>query len=250
MATDDIAHQQELLRINRCNLALYLQQRDLQGAAFVTPAIASGIVEARANIARIKGILRGAGVAVEDHPDDAAPPGPPAVPRPAPGGSVTITGGVVSGPVVGSNSGVITAGIPPGAVSDLRGPVTALGGARAGPADSGAPWLAEAARAIAGLPHGDQATQEALRRLTEHLATLLAQTPDTQQADAERALQRLAEALREAAQPMPDKEKVAWSLASLRQAAENIGREAPSVLAAAAAIADVIRPLAGLADER
>lgn len=65
----DIADQQELLKIHRRNLQHLLKQEAVHGIN--TPsAIASGIDTARAQIARIKGILRGWAVAVEDHPDD------------------------------------------------------------------------------------------------------------------------------------------------------------------------------------
>jgi len=41
--------------------------------AYAPPGLAHGIAEARANIARVKGILRASGVEVADHPDDEAP---------------------------------------------------------------------------------------------------------------------------------------------------------------------------------
>jgi len=67
---DDVKHQQNLLDINRRNLAHYLRQQDTLGAAYTPPGIVNGILEARANIKRIKGILSGWGKVVEDHPDD------------------------------------------------------------------------------------------------------------------------------------------------------------------------------------
>jgi hypothetical protein len=58
------------LRIHRANLALYRRQMALLGSAHVTPAVIHGIAEALQNIQRIKQILRGWDVAVDDHYDD------------------------------------------------------------------------------------------------------------------------------------------------------------------------------------
>ena len=45
---EDIKHQQNLLEINRRNLALYLKQQQLMGGeAYITPVVANGIREAR-----------------------------------------------------------------------------------------------------------------------------------------------------------------------------------------------------------
>lgn len=92
-SSEEIAHQQSLLLINRYNLAHFLKQADLQGAAHVTPVVVHGLREARTNIARIKGILRSWHVLVEDHPDDMEPSEdgniPATVPQSVPG-STTI----------------------------------------------------------------------------------------------------------------------------------------------------------------
>jgi nucleoside phosphorylase len=66
---DDIAHQLRLLGIHRKTLAHYLGQAATLGM-FTPPYIAYGISQARAEIRRIKSILRGWGTTVEDHPDD------------------------------------------------------------------------------------------------------------------------------------------------------------------------------------
>jgi hypothetical protein len=68
---EDIEAQRELLRIHRRNLARYLrQQADHGGPMFVLPAIANGIEQTRADIRRIKAILRGWDQPVEDLPDE------------------------------------------------------------------------------------------------------------------------------------------------------------------------------------
>jgi hypothetical protein len=89
---EDIDHQQKLLTTYRRNLAVYINQQSMIGAAYIPPAIANGIRESRDNIARIKGILHTWGVAVEDHPDDdePAPAAGPNAPRQASGSGVTI----------------------------------------------------------------------------------------------------------------------------------------------------------------
>jgi hypothetical protein len=72
---DDIKHQQDLLAINRRNLDHYTKQQNLLGPAYAPPIVGHGIEEAHSNIKRIKGILRGWGVPVEDKPDDGDQPG-------------------------------------------------------------------------------------------------------------------------------------------------------------------------------
>jgi hypothetical protein len=71
---EDIAHQQNLLAIHRRNLQHYLGQQARLGAALTPIGTLNGIEEERANIRRLKGILRGWGQTVDDHVDDVAPP--------------------------------------------------------------------------------------------------------------------------------------------------------------------------------
>jgi hypothetical protein len=100
---DDIKHQRNLLEINRRNLTHYLQQRDTLGEAYTPPGTLNGILETRANIKRIKGILNGWGASIEDNPDDeeteqAAAERRAHDARPSPV-TVNIHGGTFSGPV-------------------------------------------------------------------------------------------------------------------------------------------------------
>jgi hypothetical protein len=80
---EEIAEQQKRLTTNRRTLAHYLGQQASLGAAFAPPAVANGIDEARSNIRRIKRILRGWNVRVEDHPDDGDEPQQDAAAQPA-----------------------------------------------------------------------------------------------------------------------------------------------------------------------
>lgn len=100
--TEEIAHQQTLLTINRRNLALLLEQERRQGGrAYALPVVVNGIAEARAEIARIKGILAGWRHPADDHPDDRAPAVPaPEAASPTPGNvTYNISGGTFNAPV-------------------------------------------------------------------------------------------------------------------------------------------------------
>jgi hypothetical protein len=70
---EEVQGQQELLAIYRRQLLTHLKQRAMFGPA--TPSsILDMIGDARANIQRIKTILRGWNISVEDHPNDAGSP--------------------------------------------------------------------------------------------------------------------------------------------------------------------------------
>jgi hypothetical protein len=68
---EEIHEQQERLAIHRRTLAHYLKQEAALSAANTRPEISHGIHDARTKIAHIKAVLRGWGVDVEDHPNDA-----------------------------------------------------------------------------------------------------------------------------------------------------------------------------------
>jgi hypothetical protein len=70
MHEDEIEQQQQLLATYRRTLTHLLLQHAQFTAGHIPAHIANSIVEARANIQRIKETLRGWGVAVDDHPDD------------------------------------------------------------------------------------------------------------------------------------------------------------------------------------
>jgi hypothetical protein len=100
---EDIKHQRNLLEINRRNLAHYLRQRDTLGEAYTPPGTLNGILETRANIKRIKGVLNEWGASVEDKPDDEETEQAAAERRAHHAGptpvTVNIHGGTFSGPV-------------------------------------------------------------------------------------------------------------------------------------------------------
>lgn len=66
----EIAEQQNRLAIYRQTLSHYLTQQAIHSSAYAPPSVASGIVEARAAIRRIKAILREWSAPFVDHPDD------------------------------------------------------------------------------------------------------------------------------------------------------------------------------------
>src|SRR5258706_4922495 len=70
--SEDIAQQRNLLEIHRRTLAHYLNQLAIQGEAYAPPGVTHGIREARAEIRRIKKVLRNWGVPIDDHPNDEA----------------------------------------------------------------------------------------------------------------------------------------------------------------------------------
>jgi hypothetical protein len=70
-SAEDIAHQQELLNINRRTVYESLKQyRKLGGSPHATIGVVNTLREARVEIARIKEILRSWDITVEDYPDD------------------------------------------------------------------------------------------------------------------------------------------------------------------------------------
>lgn len=67
---ESIAEQEALLETHRRTLSHLLSQEAVFGPGYVPSQVAHGIASARAGIRQAKRILRGWGVAIEDHPDD------------------------------------------------------------------------------------------------------------------------------------------------------------------------------------
>lgn len=68
--SEDITQQRELLAIHRRTLHHYIRQQAALGDAHTPPAVTSGMSEARAEIKRIKDLLRAQGAVVDDQPQD------------------------------------------------------------------------------------------------------------------------------------------------------------------------------------
>lgn len=67
-----VAHQRKLLQIHRRNLATYLRQAEQFPAGQAPATVVNSLHDTRGEMQRIKGILRGFGVEVEDMPGEAA----------------------------------------------------------------------------------------------------------------------------------------------------------------------------------
>lgn len=72
-SNQEIAHQEKLLAMYRGLLAEHLRQRAAWDRFDVPEYIRGGIASLRQEITDVKGILRGWGIAVADHPDDVGP---------------------------------------------------------------------------------------------------------------------------------------------------------------------------------
>lgn len=133
LSPEAIEQQQALLDTYRRTLAHLLQQAAQHGGEVsAPPAVSNSIYDARANIRRIKATLRAHGAPPADHPDDELPldtgKQAPAAGMGAKIAShephVSVSGGTIYGPVVGTNIGTIAttyggpapAGPPPGPV--------------------------------------------------------------------------------------------------------------------------------------
>jgi hypothetical protein len=66
----EVTHQRELLKIHRTNLEVYLKQRAEYGTKQAPPIVIHSIQHSRDELRRIKAILRGYGVAVDDLPEE------------------------------------------------------------------------------------------------------------------------------------------------------------------------------------
>jgi hypothetical protein len=67
---DEVASQRELLHIHRRNLSIYLKQQEQYGEGQAPPVVLHSLNWNREQIQRIKAILRGLGVAVDDLPEE------------------------------------------------------------------------------------------------------------------------------------------------------------------------------------
>jgi hypothetical protein len=65
-----VEHQRNLLRIHRTTLAAYLSQKEQLKLGQAPPIVINSIQHSRSEIQRIKAILRGWGVAVDDLPEE------------------------------------------------------------------------------------------------------------------------------------------------------------------------------------
>jgi hypothetical protein len=70
LSQEEIDQLQTLLAAHRRTLAGYLYRRVLFGESHTPPAITNGIADARAQIARVKAMLRASDIPITDHPDD------------------------------------------------------------------------------------------------------------------------------------------------------------------------------------
>jgi hypothetical protein len=66
----EVQHQRKLLKIYRRNLATYVLQRAQLAPDQASPSLVNSIINTRAEIQRIKAILRGFGAAVDDTPEE------------------------------------------------------------------------------------------------------------------------------------------------------------------------------------
>lgn len=103
--------------------------------------------------------------------------------------------------------------------------------------------LEQVTQTISTLPQADQASREDLTKLVAQLTELLKQTPADKAEDAGKIADRVDTVVKEAAKPKPDKEKVEFSLESLKKAAENIASVVPAVLPIAMQVVEHIRKL-------
>jgi hypothetical protein len=234
-SADDIRHQQDLLATYRQNLDHSLRQAAAFGGVdFAPPATAHGIRSARAAIQRIKGVLRGWGVVVDDLPDDEAALAPTPVAGRAPAGSPTF---IFNAPVqagAASFGGAqqiehmeVTIGDTIN-ISNVSGSILNIKST-----------LEQVTQTIGAMP-GDATRKAELQQLIAELQAELARAPAAQQGEAEAVAELAREAVEKAAKDKPNKTSIQITAEGLKKAAETLAGVLPSVVTIAGKIATLI----------
>lgn len=236
---DEIQHQQALLDIHRRTLAHALRQAAAHGGVdFAPPATAHTIRTARAEIQRIKALLRGWGSAVADHPDDReSPASPPATSGPRLLGSPTFNfyGPIHSGATsFGGEQAIEHMEVTMGDninISNVSGSILNVKST-----------LDHVTQTIGALP-GDAAARNELTQLIAALQAELARAPADKQGEAEAVAEAAQDAIEKAAKARPNKTSVQIAAEGLKKAAENLGEVLPAVVTIAGKIAAQIMRL-------
>ncbi len=105
--------------------------------------------------------------------------------------------------------------------------------------------LEQVTQSVNAIPRVTQAEREQLAALVLELSSILKEAPKEADEDARRIADRVDTLVKEAQQEKPDKEKVDFSLDSLRKAAENVATVLPTVLPVAIQLAEHIRKVTG-----
>ena len=239
-SADDIKRQQTLLATYRRTLGILLEQRAAHGAAYAPPATISGIIEARGQIARIKGVLRGWGVAMDDEPNDAeasvaeqlAQPGRPV------GQTFNFHGPVSAGTIqYGGTQHIGEVNIDMGDEFNFQG--ANLSGSN----NTFKSTLTNVNQFIGGLPTTDATTKQQIEQLLKQLGVELEKVPAGSEDDAAAVEQTAKDLLEKASKEKPNKAVVNISAKGLKEAAANIAAVLPAVLPIATKIVEHIQAL-------
>lgn len=236
----NIKHQQTLLATYRRTLEIQLNQRAALGANHAPPGIINGIIEARENIARIKGVLQSRGILVEDDPNDeemvqSSVSESLVQPQSASGAIINIYGGIhsrsaqVGGKQHSEETNIIMDNSYDFSGANISGSNINVGST-----------LTDVTQSIGTIPNAADEDKQKLEDLVKQLKGLLQQVPEAQADDATKVANRTKAMVDEVQKTKPDKEFIEINGASLKKAAANIGAVMPAVLTIATQVTNHI----------
>ena len=238
-SADDIKHQQTLLTTYRRTLAILLEQRAAHGAAYAPPAMVSGIIEARGQIAQIKGVLRGWGVAIDDDPNDEQASVAEQLAQPQRPNAPTY---IFNAPL---NAGSINYGTQHigEANIDMGDEFNFQGANLSGSNNNFKSTLTNVTQIVGALPTTDAATKQQIEQLLKQLGVELEKVPAGSKDDAAAVEETAKDLLEKASKEKPNKATITLSADTLKKAAANIAAVLPAVLPIATKIVEHIQAL-------
>lgn len=238
-SADDIKHQQTLLATYRRTLAILLEQRAVHGVAYAPPVMISGIIEARGQIARLKNVLRGWSVAMDDDPNDEEATVAERLAQPERSNAATY---ILNGPLHAGSVNYGTQHI--GEVKiDMGDEFNFQGANLSGANNSFKSTLTNVTQIVGALPTTDATTKQQIEQLLEQLGVELEKVPAGSEDDAAAVEETAKDLLEKASKEKPNKAVVTISAKGLKQAAANIAAVLPAVLPIATRIVEHIQSL-------
>ena len=238
-SADDIKRQQTLLAAYRRTLAILLEQRAAHGAAYAPPATVGGIIEARGQIARIKGVLRSWGVATDDDPNDAEATVAEQLAQPRPVGQTFNFHGPVSAETIqyGGTQHIGEVNIDMGDEFNFQGANLSNSN------NNFKSTLTNVTQIVGALPNTDAATKQQIEHLLKQLGVELEKVPAGSEDDAAAVEETAKDLLEKVSKEKPNKAVVNISAKGLKEAAANIAAVLPAVLPIATKIVEHIQAL-------